>query len=198
MQIQSIGDRIKQLRISIGMTQTNLARRLEVTEKSIQRYESSKSRPDTYTLAKIAIFFDVSSDYLLGINSIEEQISEVKNKIIGEGGYNHLYKCYLDSKNDYVIDDTSEYYWIEASGEEIGGQTKWVGWTDGIPREEIRVLREIIPDKAIMACTEIYGKPMVLNTEEDVMVFLIFGGQAIVRKDICEKHLPWFLKPFIL
>jgi hypothetical protein len=42
------------------------------------------------------------------------------------------------------------------------------------------------------------GKPMILNSEEDVVIFLIFGGQAIVKKEICEKYLPWFLEPFIV
>lgn len=39
---------------------------------------------------------------------------------------------------------------------------------------------------------------MVLNSEEDVTAFLIFGGQAIAKKEVCEKYLPWYLEGFII
>ena len=39
---------------------------------------------------------------------------------------------------------------------------------------------------------------MVLNREEDARVFMIYGGEAIVRKDICEKFLPWYLGEVIV
>ena len=46
----------------------------------------------------------------------------------------------------------------------------------------------VIPDKTIELCTEVCGRPMILSSEEDVGVFLIFG----VIKKICEEYLPWF------
>jgi transcriptional regulator with XRE-family HTH domain len=196
--MKSLGDKIKELRISLGMTQEYLADQLEITVKSVQRYERGKSRPDTYTIAKLAVFFEVSSDYLLGISSIQEQVEEIKNKVSGDRTINNFYKNYLKSKNDYIIDINATYYWIEAQEDKIGGQTHWVGWTDETRKKEIRTLRPVIPDKAIEFCTEVCGKPMILNSEEDVVIFLIFGGQAIVKKEICEKYLPWFLEPFIV
>jgi hypothetical protein len=38
---------------------------------------------------------------------------------------------------------------------------------------------------------------MLLNEEEDAIVFRIFGGHAIVKQDICKRYLPEFLKDFI-
>ncbi len=35
------------------------------------------------------------------------------------------------------------------------------------------------------------------ESQMDAMVFLIYGGQAIVREDICEKYLPEFVQDFI-
>ncbi|WP_312650276.1 helix-turn-helix domain-containing protein [Aminipila sp.] len=196
--MKSLGDKIKELRIALGMTQEYLADQLEITVKSVQRYERGKSRPDTYTIAKLAVFFEVSSDYLLGISCIQEQKEEIKNKVSGEGTYNIFYENYLKSKNDYIIDVNATYYWIEANEDKIGGQTQWVGWTDETREMQIRILRPVIPDKAIELCKQVRGKPMIINSEEDVGIFLIFGGQAIVKKEICEKYLPWFLEPFIV
>ncbi len=38
---------------------------------------------------------------------------------------------------------------------------------------------------------------MVINSLLDVIAFLIYGGQAIVRADICEQYLPEFMEDFI-
>ncbi|MNP75858.1 hypothetical protein D3C76_1729850 [compost metagenome] len=72
----------------------------------------------------------------------------------------------------------------------------WVGWADKNCKLEIRKLRKVYPEKAIEACTEVYGKPMVLNYEEDAIVFRMFGGQAIVKREICEQFLPEYLENF--
>lgn len=50
---------------------------------------------------------------------------------------------------------------------------------------------------AIEECTQMYGRPMLLNEKEDAVVFRIFGGHAIVMKEICECYLPEFLEDFI-
>jgi len=193
--MKPLGDKIKELRVALEMTQESLAECLGINVKSVQRYEKGRSRPDTYTLARLAVFFEVSSDYLLGISSVKEQLAERKNKVANGGGVNAFYKRYLKCKNEYTLDMEAIYYWIETDESMIGGQTMWAGWTKD--KKEIRVLRPVIPDKAIEACTEMFGKPMVLNSEDDARIHLIFGGHAIVRKDICEKYLPWYLEPFI-
>jgi len=192
--MMSIGEKIKNLRIALGLSQHELAVELEISLKSIYRYESDNSRPESYVLAKLAVYFDVSADYLLGISAYNEQLEEVRNKLLPDGGLNPLYIHYRKCKEEYALDENAIYYWIEADDDRIGGQTQWVGWTDESRDIEIRELRPVIPQKAIEFCSKIYGKPMVLNSREDASTFIIFGGAAIVRKDICEKYLPWFLK----
>lgn len=194
--MQSLGEKIRDLRSALKMTQKDLAEKLEIDIKSIQRYETGKSRPDTYSLVKLATFFDVSSDYLLGLTSLMDQMAERESKL---SKYRRIfYKNYIKCKNDYKIYSDEKYYWIEAKDDKIGGQTMWEGFTDDSIPKEIRVLRPVIPEKAIEICTQTCGKPMVLNTEEDACTFLMFGGQAIVREEICEKYLPWFLEPFVV
>ena len=59
------GDRVKELRVSKGLTQKNMASILSTTERNYQRYEATNS-PNNHTLIKLADYFDVSTDYLLG------------------------------------------------------------------------------------------------------------------------------------
>lgn len=80
--MKSLGEKIKKLRMAIGLSQEQLSESLEISVKSIQRYEAGKSRPDTHTLIKLATFFDVSADYLLGLIGIKAQMVEEENKIL--------------------------------------------------------------------------------------------------------------------
>jgi len=58
-------DRVKELRKTRNMTQRQIAQELGITERSYQRYEA-ENNPNNETLIKLADFFDVSTDYLLG------------------------------------------------------------------------------------------------------------------------------------
>lgn len=146
----------------------------------------------------IATFFDVSTDYLLGLIGIAAQEREERSKIIEEGKYNNLYKRYLDCKNYARIDEHAMYYWIYFGDQgDFCGQTEWVGWTDETMTVEIRRLRPVIPQKAIEMCSTAYKKPMLVHSRADAEAFRIFGGHAIVKAEICKKYLPEFYEDFI-
>lgn len=194
--MKDFSKRLKELRGAVGLSQEKLAEQLGITIKSVQRYENGY-RPDTYALVKIATFFNVSTDYLLGLKSYKELMKEREEKLKGESGYNELYSRYLKCLNDYEIMEDAIYYWIELGDDYMGGQTQWVGWADEERKLEIRKLRPVKPREAIELCTQINGKPMVINSQEDVLIFLVYGGQAIVRKDICEEYLPQFAEDLI-
>lgn len=62
-----LGVRIKEGRNALGLTQDELAKKLNVSGKSvISNYEKGYSKPDLDTLAKMAKIFGCSVDYLLG------------------------------------------------------------------------------------------------------------------------------------
>lgn len=61
-----LGEKIRNLRISKGLTQERLGELLNLAESTISLYESNRRSPDYETLNKIADFFGVSTDYLLG------------------------------------------------------------------------------------------------------------------------------------
>lgn len=60
------GERLRLLRKERNLTQTELGNKINVTKVSISGYESGNRTPDTDTLQRLADFFEVSTDYLLG------------------------------------------------------------------------------------------------------------------------------------
>lgn len=58
--------RLKELRKSKHLSQVKLSMDLHISQNSICRYETGKREADYATLIKIADYFDVSVDYLLG------------------------------------------------------------------------------------------------------------------------------------
>lgn len=58
--------RLKELRASIGLSQSALADAVRMSKSSINMYERGEREPGIATLEAIADFFNVDMDYLLG------------------------------------------------------------------------------------------------------------------------------------
>lgn len=56
----------KQLRLASGLTQAEMAEKLGVSKSTISMYENGNREPDYEILERIADFFNVDTDYLLG------------------------------------------------------------------------------------------------------------------------------------
>ena len=65
-----IGNRIKLLREEKGIKQEELANKISVSPSAIGMYETNKREPINEISLKIANFFGVSTDYLLGKTDI--------------------------------------------------------------------------------------------------------------------------------
>ncbi|MBE6611921.1 MAG: helix-turn-helix transcriptional regulator [Ruminococcaceae bacterium] len=61
----SLSERIKSLRRSIHMTQTQLAEALNISEQAVSRWETAQSAPDISILPELARLLGTSTDYLL-------------------------------------------------------------------------------------------------------------------------------------
>lgn len=66
---EDIADKIRALRESRGITQAELARQLGVTRSGVNAWEMGLSVPSTQYVIDLALFFNVSTDFLLGIDS---------------------------------------------------------------------------------------------------------------------------------
>ena len=69
-------DRLKELRRREGITQTELARALQVSVGAVGNWESGKRNPDIHMLNRIADGFHVSVDYLTGRISTPDEYGE--------------------------------------------------------------------------------------------------------------------------
>jgi len=64
--VPTFADRLKEIRKAKGVTQKAMAEHLGMTEQAYQKYEYAMREPNHETTIKLADFFDVSTDYLLG------------------------------------------------------------------------------------------------------------------------------------
>lgn len=69
--------RIKNLRQSKELNQVQLAEKLGVKKQSISNWENDNIMPSVDMLVKIADFFQVSTDYLLGREAQETSIPQM-------------------------------------------------------------------------------------------------------------------------
>ena len=70
-------ENIKELRLQSGMNQVEFAKRMNVTKQCVSNWENDNVLPSIEMLIRIADFFRVSTDYLLG--------REAKNLIVTDG-----------------------------------------------------------------------------------------------------------------
>lgn len=60
------GKRLRQLRNEMGLKQSQLAEALGLTQRKVSYFETGTVEPDLYTLCKLADYFKVTTDFLLG------------------------------------------------------------------------------------------------------------------------------------
>ncbi len=64
-----IADRIKVLREQQNKTQSELAKQLGITRSSVNAWELGISVPSTQYIVELSNIFNVSTDYLLGVDT---------------------------------------------------------------------------------------------------------------------------------
>lgn len=62
------GERLRELRCEKGLTQKQLAETLNISQKSLSKYERESLDLSTELIVRICRYFQVSADYLLGLD----------------------------------------------------------------------------------------------------------------------------------
>ena len=62
-----LNERVKQLRVARGINQVEFAKALGVSKQCVSNWENDNVMPSVEMLCKIADYFLVSTDYLLGL-----------------------------------------------------------------------------------------------------------------------------------
>ena len=63
-----LSEMIKSLREDAGFSQSQLAKKLDVTRSSVNAWEMGLSTPTTHYIVELAKLFHVSTDYILGLD----------------------------------------------------------------------------------------------------------------------------------
>lgn len=63
-----LGQRICAMRTALGWSQVDLAKRLGVAKQTVSNWENDNIQPSIEMLVRVAKIFNVSTDYLLGLN----------------------------------------------------------------------------------------------------------------------------------
>lgn len=66
--MDTIGNRITNARLRLGINQKELCQRTGIKESTLSRYENGEREPKASTIMTLAEVLDVSFDYLLGTN----------------------------------------------------------------------------------------------------------------------------------
>ena len=78
-------ERIEKLSKEIGLTQTDLAKKINISQSTIASWKTRNSLPPIKTLCIIADYFDISLDYLVrGHNFHNKNEHNIKNEIFSE------------------------------------------------------------------------------------------------------------------
>lgn len=127
------GNRLKSLRNKKRMTQEELGKFLNVSKASISGYDNETCQPDNEALIKLAEYFNVTVDYLLGkkeilpMNIIPYDSSDMVDiPVVGtiKCGVNGLAMFDYQGKqsvNGNDLDKDSEYFWLVTSGDSMIG-----------------------------------------------------------------------------
>lgn len=114
--------RLKSLRKERKLTQSDLAKRLGVTQQAIAKWEAAAAMPEPSTIAKLANLLEVSADYLLGVtDSLFPAGAFQSVKIIGavKAGYDSLaYEEHLGVA-PAGVDDPEGYRYLVVRGDSM-------------------------------------------------------------------------------
>ncbi len=75
-----VGENLYKLRKSKGLTQLQISKELNYSDKAISRWERGDAMPDLESLNKISIFYNVPLDYMVKEHENIDEITELNNQ----------------------------------------------------------------------------------------------------------------------
>ena len=116
MYLENFSNKLKKIRLSNNLTQSQLADILETTKQAISLYESGKSAPSIFILIKISEYFNISIDSLVfdkpksnsidftnNLDFINELKFEIQNLKILEKNVNSFFKEFLKEGSEIPL-----------------------------------------------------------------------------------------------
>ena len=159
----SFGQTIKSLRREANMTQENLAELLSISPQAVSRWETDAAMPDISLLPPLANLFNVTTDYLLGMETYQKDLRKVEFDEAFYQYWNH--------------DDKEKNYQIAVRAvAEYPGNMEYVEW---LASAEYYVAMPISDDKEYARLLESSAKhyKIVLDNTKDSKLYAkaLFG-----------------------
>lgn len=97
---------LRDIRKSRKITMKELSKIIGVSEAAVSQYETGKRDPDLKTLIAISNYFDVTTDYLLGLSApapaLSQEYTADETALLAQ--YQHLNQEGREKASDYLID----------------------------------------------------------------------------------------------
>lgn len=97
-------NRLKELRIEKGLLQSDIAKIINKSERTVGFYETGERDMNTETLAILADFFKCSIDFLLGKSDIRNPEEQIKKE------FEFAYHKEMEGLTDEEIADALRFY----------------------------------------------------------------------------------------
>ncbi len=95
----TLGERIRELRKKHGLSQEQLADKLNVSRQAVQKWEANINEPNIETIKCIACYFQVDYEYLLNGKALEPPLKAIndenKDTVLNETEKNKLILYYI-------------------------------------------------------------------------------------------------------
>ena len=200
--METIGDRIKSKRKEAGMTQLELASKLNVTDRAVSKWEQNEGNPDISILPRIADLFNVTLDYLMtGVEPKKEVIIMSKIELCAKNDDPSMIKSLpsnVDENGKSILDYVKQYNSknvLKALIDNCSHQSHYMYLFDAHRRtvkDAIEIMLTCIPvDRERKVIKEIYDKE-IRNADED------FIRALNMNDDYSKKIVDGFKKIFRL
>ena len=98
--------KLKDLRKEKGLTQTELGKQTGIPRSTIANWEQDRCEPSLQDLATISSFFNVTGNYLIGLDDLETPSDSAKALSFRENELLKFFSVLPDDVKDQVIDYT--------------------------------------------------------------------------------------------
>ena len=102
--------RLENLIEEYNLSQKELSTELHIAPSTLNGYLRREREPDYTTLVKLAKYFEVSTDYLLGLTNVRHPYISTEQYNDEEGDLVSMYRSLPPQEQNYLIQQAHMYY----------------------------------------------------------------------------------------
>jgi len=194
--MKNFGETLKRVRKQKDMTQEQLAEYVNISPQSVSKWETNLTLPDITLIPTLANIFDVSTDFLLGVDiySKEKCIAEIINRAneLHRNGYRvdeareTLRAGLIEYPNSYkIMDNLIRFLYFQIYDENRWGNAQAALTTEIISIGE-KILAECVDDECRHSTiqTLCYVYPMAGENEKAVKLAERMPARCLSKVDL--------------